>query len=140
MECPSVSFSQRGSASRNKQDFVGDVPSLGRTDPHSPLLERHRVIHSHMTNWDGLKQDTPFTLFRQELNSARPPGRTMLFDVRCALGEAPSPGPAASPAQPVTHTLLPARRARAGNLGGAQVFAHGTPPHSRRVRDEWEIV
>lgn len=34
----------------------------------SALLEQHRVIHSHKTNWDGLKQDSPSRLFRQELN------------------------------------------------------------------------
>lgn len=40
----------------------------------------------------------------------------------------------------MTHFPLPAQRAQAGNLGGAQVFAHGTPPHSTHVGDEWEIV
>lgn len=34
MECPGISSNQKGSASRNKQDLVGDLPSLGRMDPH----------------------------------------------------------------------------------------------------------
>lgn len=100
----------------------------------SPLLEQHRVIHSHTTNRDGLKQGTPSPLFGQELNSARAPGGRWRGSGRGSIHPQPSP------AQPVTHILLSAQRARAGNLGGAQVFAHGTPPHSRRVRDEWEIV
>lgn len=36
--CLSVSFSQEGGATRNNQNFTGDLPSLGRMEPHfSPL-------------------------------------------------------------------------------------------------------
>lgn len=56
---------------------------------------------------------------------------------RGALGEAPVPW---AGSQPVTQSLLPAQGVWAGNLGGARVFAHGTPPHSRRVGDEWDVV
>lgn len=58
----------------------------------SPLWERHRVIHSRMTNWDGLKHDTPFTVERQELNSPDLLGGTMLFPaLRERLRPQPSP-------------------------------------------------
>lgn len=79
MEWPSISFNQKGSASRNKQDLVGDLPPLGRMDPHfSPL----GAGQSYPEGW--AQTGHPI----QELNSVRPTG----VDDGEALGEAPSPG------------------------------------------------
>lgn len=57
----------------------------------SPLLEQHRVIHSHTTNRDGLKQGTPSPLFGQELNSARAPGGRWRGSGRGSIHPQPSP-------------------------------------------------
>jgi len=55
MGYPSVSFSQEGGATRNKQDFIGDLPSLGKMDLTSHLLELHRGVCGHITDraWDS---------------------------------------------------------------------------------------
>lgn len=104
MECPSVSFSQKGSASRNKQDFLCNLPSWGGWILTSPLLEQHGVIHSHMRNWDGLKQDTPSTSLGRSWIQAVLGGRCCYR----ALGEAPALGPA----QPMTHISSQRREPR----------------------------
>lgn len=77
MGCLSVSFSQEGGATRNKQDVVGDLPFLGRMDPHfsHPGAEQRYPQSHHNGVQTGRSIDV---IPRWEPNSARPLGWRVL--------------------------------------------------------------